>query len=389
MQKIRSRTYLWGVIGALALSTLLALNPASADEAPTIKVDLPVTTQAPLWPPSVITNQEGDFVLLGVGLFTANGFPGFPFFDQKLVISKDSRPPMDPFGNPIRNNWFLAPYDIVRPLDLRAGSPDLDMVLYNLSIGPPEDGSNVARIPAAGDSAYNLLTAEYPCPDTWPSPEQKANFSLPRFPLHQFPIQGFQGDGVGYDVVTGEVYDPMASAGPGCGRGCSGEDLLDFRPRSEPITLGDWIQAKAKIFITLTDWSDEAGGYTAAILDFRFRNMIPGGVYTVWTVRNRQPPGSELIARADPIGIPNIIVANDKGRARVKIKSTNPFPDPATDFLGERVTGVIVDFHLDYQTWGACGARYGPGVETVTHLSSFIKGNTDFTPFVTVPPVAP
>jgi hypothetical protein len=47
---------------------------------------------------------------------------------------------------------------------------------------------------------------------------------------------------------------------------------------------------------------------------------------------------------------------------------------------------VIVAYHPDYKNWGACGGLFATGVDIHTHFNSLIKGNLDFTPFVTVPP---
>ncbi|MEM7050920.1 MAG: hypothetical protein AAF604_14725 [Acidobacteriota bacterium] len=372
---------------------LLLAPPIIADDddndngaPPSLSLRLPNSTQGPLWPPSEMTNEAGDFITVGITLSEANGFPGFPFFGQKLIISKDTVPPLDENGNRIINNWFAASHDIIRPLDLREGSPDRDIVLYNLSIGPADE-LGIPRIPAEGDSAYNLYTDGYPCQDIFPTPEQKANYSRPRTPLHEFPVWGFQGDQIGYDVVTGQPYDPNArlNFAENC-FGCSGENTLDFRPNTEPITLGDWTDARGRLRITLTDWDEEAGGYTAAFFKFNMRNLVPNSVYTVWTIRPRRIPGLDFMPQADPLSIPNIFVTDDRGKARGTLKVIHPFPDPATDFGGERLDGLVVAWHPDYQNWGACGGLLGAGVDLHTVFNTFVEGNTSLAPFITVPP---
>jgi hypothetical protein len=282
----RSPVRLFTVLAGLAVAAALLCPapPASAGQGPrTILVDLPVATQGPLWPPSDLTNANGDFLVVGFSLATLGGVPGIPLFDQAVLVSKDSVPPLDENGDKINNNWFLASYDVIRPLNLSPGSPDLDMVLYALSIGPPEDGTTIPRVPAVGDSAYNLYTDQLPCQEVFPSSSQLPVYGRQRYALHEVPIWGFQGDGFALDVHTGDPYVPNNHNGPGCGSGCPGEEVLDYRPQREPITLGDWLAARGTVRISLTDFDRVQGGYTAADFNFKFRNLVPSSVYTVWT----------------------------------------------------------------------------------------------------------
>lgn len=382
--------YAKGRIALLLCLALLGLALQAAaddrDHAPSIRLDLPISTQGPLWPPAEVVDEDGNFLTVGIALFTANGFPGFPFFGQAVIVSKDTVPPLDENGNRILNDWFQAPHQVIRPLDLRPGSADRDIPLWSLSLGPSEE-PGIPRVPAVGDSAWNLYTDGYPCKDLFPSPEQEASYTRPSLPLHQYPIWGFQGDQVGYDVVTGDSYDPMARLdfAEGC-FGCSGENVVDHRPNDDTITLGDWVRANGKLTITLADFDRRAGAYTAAEFEFKLRNLLPNSVYTVWTIRPRRIPGLDFMPQADPLGLPNIILTDSRGRAHTTLKEIHPFPDPATDFQGERINGVVVAWHPDYQNWGACGGLLGAGVDLHTVFNTFANGNVDFTPFITVPP---
>jgi len=382
------------LLALAAALLLLVATPVLADgghhhhgnRGPALWVDLPVSTQGPLWPPADVTNADGDFPVVGIQLIEVDGIPGIPVFDQAWLVSRDSVPPLDDEGNRILNNWFLASYDFVRPLDLSPGSPDLDMELFALSYGPPDE-SGVPRIPREGDSAYNLFTGSDPCPEIYPTSVQRNTYTRPRYALNEVPIWGFQGDQVAYDIETGEPYTPNEKGGVFCPDGCPGEDVIDFRPRREPITLGDWVEASGRLKVQLTDWDDEAGGWTAAWFDFRLKNMIPHGIYTVWTVRTRRVPNSDFTPQADPIAIPSVITTDENGDARARFKVIHPFPDLETDFDLHRILGVVVAFHSDYQNWGACGGLIGNGVEIHTHLNSIARGVVDFAPdFVTVPP---
>ncbi len=382
---------IWSLLLALSLVAPAAVmgdsdsDSDSDSDGPTVIVELPVTTQGPLWPPAEMTNEDGDFLLVGLGLFEFEGFPGsFPLFNQALLVSKDSVPPLDEDGNK-STNWFLAPHDVIRPLDLSDGSPDLDLVLYALSMGPPDE-FGFTRIPREGDSEFNLGTDRHPCQEVFPSGIQRDVYTRARFPLHQVPIWGLQGDQVAYDVDTGAPFEPISRTGPGCEEGCPGEDLIDRRPRREPITLGDWLQGNGKMKVTLTDFDEDAGGYTAADFTFRVKDLIPNGMYTVWTIRPRRIPGTNFVPQADPLGLPNTIVTDKKGNGKATIRAIHPFPDPVGPEGHLRIIGVVVAFHPDYQTWGACGGLLGAGVDLHSHLNTIVNGTLDITDFVTVAP---
>jgi hypothetical protein len=377
------------VTGAVALAlAVLAVAPpaATAAKKPTsITVDLPVSTQGPLWPPAEVTNAAGDFVLIGVGLVTAvPGQPGvLPVFGAAWLVSKDTPFPVDASGRRIIENWFISGHKVIRPLDLSRGSPDLDMELFSLSMGPPDDDTGTLRIPAQGDSAQNLNTDQPPCSEVFPTTEQLASYSRPRYPLNQVPIYGFQGDGVDYDIITGQPFKTNQGFGHGCGTGCPGEDLLDRRPPLGPITLGQWIEARGQAAITLTDYDPNTKHFTAADFEITLRHMIPNSIYTVWTFRPRRIPGDNFIGQANPLTIPNVIVTDRHGFGVGHMHVINPFPDPAIDTKGLRITGLIIAWHPDYQNWGACGGRLGAGVDIFSHLNTVVNGNLDFTTFVT------
>ena len=361
---------------------------STADEKhpPSVTVDLPVSTQGPAWPPSEFVDKEGNFILVGYRLKLVDGVTRM-IPNQAVLVSKNTRPPFDEAGNKVLDNWILSEYDVIRPLDLSPESEDLKMVLHSLSAGP-SDEYGIRRIPSSEDSAYNLTLNKSLCPELFPTQDQLLMHRRKSYPLHRVPINGFQGDNVEYDITTGIQFDPKNRSGEGCLQGCSGEDKTDYFPRSEPITLGDWLSAKGKVKISLTDYSESTGNYTAANFIFRFKHAIPNAVYTVWTIRiNRFPlPGSGFVRRGDPLGIPNIIVTDKNGDATVTTKEINPFPDPEKDKNGERVVGIVVAFHSDYQTWGACVSRLGFGVDVHAQFNTMANGSFSLTDFVTVKP---
>src|SRR5262249_23016918 len=118
-----------GALAALA-SCLLLTSPvvaaentsidAAAKTLTTIEMDIPPTTQGPIWPPSELVDDDGNFVVVGIQLATVPGsnIPGTPIFGKAMLVSKDTRPPMDGNGNRVVNNWFIAPFQFIRELDL-------------------------------------------------------------------------------------------------------------------------------------------------------------------------------------------------------------------------------------------------------------------------------
>lgn len=373
------------LLSTVLLVALVAVPSLGADHlgAPRITMEIANATQGPLWPPSELTNADGDFVVIGISLVETPEFPGFgfPFFSQAVLVSKDSRPPFNPDGTRNFSNWFLAGYDIVRPLDLS----DLDMELYTLSVGPKDD-SGARRIPAEGDSLYNLNTGSNSCPEIFPSAIQEDNYTRPRYRLNEVPIWGFQGDQIIYDHDTGEVVTPVAKGGSNCPDGCEGENIIDFRPITQPVTLGQWLQAKATLTVTLADYREDLDAYTAADFKIKLKDALPQSVYTVWTIRPRRIPDSSFSPQADPLHIPNIILTDEKGKGENTWRVRNPFTDPELDVDGERITGLVVAWHPDFQNWGACGAILGAGVDIISQFSTVVDGTLDITPFVTVDP---
>jgi len=355
--------------------------------------NLPVTTQGPFWPPSEVANKDGDFVLVGINLTEPT--PGNIVFvpNAHSIISKNTVPPMTPDGKETPFNWFSKPYKVVRDLDLRRGSPDLDMVLWSQSYGPPKGNFGPApRIPAEGDSKFNLNGELATCPDIFPDAAQAAHYKRKAFPLHQVPISGFQGDGIGYDAETGNVNDPATATGPGCPpTGCSGEDPISRR-RTTPITLGEWLKGQGQVRIQLTNFDSVQHAFTAATIEFTVHHLLPESIYTAWAVRPRNAPlpfGStsptQFPRLVQPMAIPNAFRTDTNGDAHVIFTVENPFPDPASDTFGRRIAGVNIVFHSDAQNWGACFGRLGAAVDAHAHLSSFVDGTLDWSSLVTVP----
>ena len=130
------------------------------------RIKLTNSTQGPLWPPSEVLDKDGNFVL--VGNVIKEVAPGQNSLEwDAVIVSKDTVPPLDSSGREDYSNPLGAPYKIVRSLDLRKGSEDLDMELYSVSFGPyMGDFGGGPRMPKLGESKYNLNGAETSCPES-------------------------------------------------------------------------------------------------------------------------------------------------------------------------------------------------------------------------------
>jgi hypothetical protein len=350
---------LWICFASLAFISSAWAQPEH--DGPSVSVPLSNSTQGPLWPPSEVVTEDGDFILVGTVLTEVAPGQIVPLPNQAVLVSKETVPPLDKNGREDFSNPLGAPYKVIRPLDLTPESKDLEMVFHTLSFGPFEGPfGGRPRIPREGDSPYNL-NAAHPCPELFPSASQRGSYTRPSFPLHETSIWGFQGDQVAYDVDTGEPYDPHTSSNCPL-EGCPGENSVDTR-RTKPITLGEWLRARGEVTITLTRFNKEVNAYTAARFDLHFQDLPPNAIFTIWAARRHVLEPPPKFRRPHPLRIPNVIVSDKRGRASFSAEVSNPFPDPATDDKGLRMMVLAVNYHSDYQNWGACAMRLGAGVE--------------------------
>jgi hypothetical protein len=373
---------LWICFASFALVSSVWAQPKR--EEPSVTFPFQSTTQGPLWPPSEIANEEGDFILVGQVLTETAPGQIVPLPTQAALVSKATVPPLDKNGREDFSNPLGAPYKVIRPLDLSPGSKDLKMVLHTLSFGPFEGAfGGGPRIPREGESPYNLNGTQPPCLELFPSTSQRLTYTRPSFPFHKAPIWGFQGDQLAYDVDTGEPYDPHTGSGSSCPpEGCPGENIIDTR-RTKPITLGEWLRARGEIKITLTRFNEEVGAYTAAHFNFRFRDLPPHAVFTILAIRRNVVEPLPKVRPPNPLGIPNVLISDAQGRAKFSAVVPNPFPDPMTDDKGLRVIALVVDYHSDYMSKGACPTRLGAGVDGHPILSTAADGTRDITQFIT------
>lgn len=373
---------------ALIFSMLLiaAINASYASDfrhgGPVEQRDFNLTTQGPPWPPSTVVDKDGNFVVIGTVLTRDSSGAVVALPNKAALVSKNTVPPLDSNGVEDFSNPFAAPYEIIRYLDLHRGSRDKRMVLFTPSFGPSKgDFGGGPRIPKAGESSYNLNMIPSPCPEVFPATSQLYSFTRQSFPLHQYPVLGLQGDQVAYDVDTGEPYDPMTRSGTGCENGCAGESMVDFFDQA-PVTLGKWMEARGKFKIGLTNYSLAAGGYTAARIDLKFRDLLPNSVYTAWGVKQRVFSQGRF---PGPLGLPSVFVTDKYGRAEASFEIPNPFPARELDDEGLRLIGIEISYHPDAQNWGACGERFGVGYRVFNWFDIMPNGDRDLSNLVTVP----
>ncbi|HET9220598.1 MAG TPA: hypothetical protein VFR18_26705 [Terriglobia bacterium] len=340
---------------------------------------LVVTTQGPPWPPSTVTDANGDFVVVGTILTEVSPGNVQPMQGAALV-SKHTVPPLNAAGMEDFSNFLGAPHKVIRKLDLRRGSRDLAIQLFTPSYGPPKGNfGGGGRIPMAGETRYNLNAIPSPCPEVFPAASQAYTYKRPAFALHEYPIDGFQGDQVAYDVDTGEPYDPRTRTGPSCGPGCLGESEIDERS-SKPITLGRWLRAKGEMDITLTRYDRRVKAFTAARFNFEFSGLIPNSMYTLWALRQRVFTFGSM---PGPFKLPSSVISDDQGNAWFEVEINNPFPDRALDPEGKRIIGVELSYHPDQQNWGACGEKWGVGYRTMNWFDMLPDGSRDLSNLVT------
>ncbi|MGB0513703.1 MAG: hypothetical protein ACPGJE_02545, partial [Wenzhouxiangellaceae bacterium] len=327
---------------------------------------LPNTTQGPLWPPSSLTDENGDFIL--VGNLVTEVAPGVNFLvpGQAALISKHTVPPLNAEGREDFTNPFGAVYEVIRFLDLSPGSSDLDMVLHTNSVGPAVgDFGGGPRIPREGETLYNLnsfVIRGTSCPERFPLDSQRETFFRDSLPLHRVPIPGFQGDQVAYDPNTGEPFDPMLRNGADCPPdGCSGEDNLHRFPHPDPIRLGDWLEADVRVQVRLSDYDREREAFTAATVTVNARNLLPNSIYNIVVSRTATLIPSPIQKLTDLPVPTSVLITDDRGRAQRRFKMPNPFPDPVTDDAGTRVVGFGMTYRSDFTLAGHCGVVVGPG----------------------------
>lgn len=254
---------------------------------------LSLTTQGPLYPPSEVMDNEGNFVVIGMINRNIKGTT-IPVWGA-AIISSDS--PLPEFGS-------LAPYSIVKELDLAELKEDRDRLLQTLPLPLPCNN-------------YNMLFA--------PEQNSQANEDIrPSLPLH--------------------------------------EAIPDYRPEHSrqnisAITLGDWVKAEGVLEVSLCNGGQDA------IFDFQMTGLIPDSLYTIMALREKDlKPGEKT--RPGPLGIPSAFITDEHGQGKYRRVMKNPFPADS----GNRIINVVVLFMSNQSCHGGAIGVYGLGGDIHAHL---------------------
>lgn len=255
---------------------------------------LRVTTQGPLYPPSEVMDEEGHFVVLG-NLNTLEGENLRTRWGAALV-STDT--PVPAFGR-------IAPYSIVRTLDLDNLQEDGRRVLHTLPLPLPCNN-------------YDILFAPDQCPDA----RKACRSSLP---LHRA--------------------------------------VPDYRPEhcrqnDSPVTLADWVKAQGTL--TRTNSGKHEVEFTLAMT-----GLIPRSLYTVMALREGDLEPSRL-TRPGPLGVPNCFVTNSAGEGTYSATMLDaPLHRGAPP---NRIINVVVLFMSTQCSYGGAIGWYGLGGDIHAHL---------------------
>jgi hypothetical protein len=252
------------------------------------RYDLRVTTQGPLYPPSEVMDGEGNFVVIG-NLNTSDGEQLRTQWGAALV-SADTAVPA--FGR-------IAPYSVVRTLDLDSLGDDAGRVLHTLPLPLPCNN-------------YEILFAPEQCPDA----RKTCRNSLP---LHRA--------------------------------------VPDYRPEhcrqhDAPITLGDWVRAKG--MLTVTSCAD---GISVEFL-LEMSGLIPKSLYTVMALREGDLEPRRL-TRPGPLGVPNCFVSDRDGGGRYC--ATMRPPPVESGLEPNRIINVVVLFMSTQCSYGGAIGWHGLG----------------------------
>ncbi len=212
-----------------------------------------------------------------------------------------------------------APYNIMKMLDLNNLNSDGDKVLYTLPVPLPCNNYLMVFAPSQNE-AFEKIRKSYPF-HLAPIPDERPN---------------------------------------------------DGRKIKEPITLAQWIKGKGYLTVTLVN------NKKAARFDFEFTDLIPNSLYTIMSLReNDLNPASPT--RPGPLGIPNVFITDNQGKAVYQAEMPNPFEGKKVKNRN-RIINVVVLWMSTQMNYGGAIGRYGLGGDIHAQLKlqapSFIEFNT-------------
>jgi hypothetical protein len=210
---------------------------------------------------------------------------GFPW--AGAIVSAQTRPPR--FGE-------RGAHLVVRRFSLDKPGDVAQQILYTLPLPLPANN-------------YPMLFAPEQRPDA-------DSLRRPSYPLHQAPIP----------------------------------DARPFDGRRElgPVTLGQWMQARGELAVTVADDA------RSALFEFSFERLLPDSLYTIMALRQRDldPAGP---TRPGPLGIPNVFITDRHGSGTFWARMPNPFPDSAEPGANRIVNVVLLYMSARMSHGGAIG----------------------------------
>ena len=254
---------------------------------------LSLTTQGPLYPPSEIMDSDENFIVIGLINRIVDG-KTVPKWGAAIVSPKSVIPE---FGQ-------LAPYSIVKELDLDCLGADKDRILQTLPLPLPCNN-------------YNMLFA--------PEQHRNANEDIrPSLPLH--------------DAILDYEHEHS-------------------RQNVGAISLGEWIKAEGILDVeTCNDGQD-------AVFEFHMSGLIPNSLYTIMALREKDlQPGMKT--RPGPLGIPSAFITDEVGTGNYRCVMNSPFPKGS----GNRIINVVVLYMSNQSCHGGAIGIYGLGGDIHAHL---------------------
>jgi len=173
--------------------------------------------------------------------------------------------------------------------------------------------------------------------------------SLINVPLHKTPVTvGLNGRGIG--TKNRKQLPSTLEVGTA--------SIATRANPNEPVTIDKWYRAEGDLKIVC-----HANGTAKA--DFSLRNLIPNGVYSLWSISGIEVDGKPNIAPYPFGGVPNILIPDHQGHAVVsRTLGYCPLTDKSLVF-------VDVAFHSDGNVYGSVPDApfddFSQPMGTVTH----------------------
>lgn len=211
------------------------------------------------------------------------------------------------------------PYAVVRELGEELSEADAAIELYTLPLPLPANNYPIVFAPDQAPQAHSV--------------------QRPSYPFHATPIPDLRPE--------------------------------DGRKLTTPVTLGDWLKARGTLEVSVAEDA------RSAEFRFEFTDLIPDSLYTVMSLRAKDLD-PDAPTRPGPLGVPNVFVTDESGRAAYRAVLPDPFPDPALPGAN-RIISVVVLWQSYQQNYGGAIAHHGLGGDIHAQLKIPIPAFAEFT----------